>query len=180
MEERILVWDDIYLMQMTESDIPSLIAAINDKVVAAHTLTIPYPYTLNDAKTFFLLSQNRKQDAGYHLDWLIKKSDQVIGGIGLMCQDGFDSHRTEIGYWIDKQNRNRGLASMALQTLTQYIFENLHFIRIEAHTFCDNIPSQKVLEKTGFLREGLLRKYVKKDDQLKDVYCYSKLHPTFS
>ena len=178
MENKLFVLDDIYLVQMAKEDIPPLASAINDKSVSDNTSTIPYPYTLNDAQAFFSLAQNRKQEAGYHVDWLIKNSNQVIGGIGLLCQDGFHSHRTELGYWVAVDYRNQGIVSASLKTLIKYIFEHLHFVRLEANTYCDNIASQKVLEKNGFLREGLLRKYIKKGTQLKDVYCFSKLHPS--
>ena len=178
--EKIDIDEDTCLIQMTASDIDGLVYAINDKRIADNTLTIPHPYTREDALQFLNLVEERHADAGFLPNWLIKKSGVIIGGIGLVCQEGYEAHRTELGYWIASDFSSNGITTAALKTLVNHIFKNLHFDRLEAHTFCENIASQKVLEKNGFMREGLLRKYIKKGNVYKDVYSFSKLRPDLS
>lgn len=175
--EKIAIDEDSCLVQMTVDDIPELVVAINDKHIADNTLTIPFPYTPEDGLQFLNLIDARHAETGHLTNWLIKKSGKVIGGIGLVCQEGFEAHRTELGYWVSSAYRSKGITTLALKTLINYIFDNLHFVRLEAHTFCENIASQKVLEKNGFIKEGLLRCYIEKNGAFKDVYSYSKLHP---
>ncbi len=174
------VKDDIYLAQLSREDIPGLVSAINDPQIASNTISIPYPYSLTDGLDFLRLCVERQRSAGYYTDWVIKREDEVVGGIGLLCQDGYQSHRSEFGYWVASAYRNKGIITGAIKTFVQFVFDKLHFVRLEAHTFCDNVASQKVLEKNGFLREGMLRKYVQKENALKDVYYFSRLHPSIS
>ena len=52
-------------------------------------------------------------------------------------------------------------------------FEQLGLVKITAHVFIDNQASARVLEKCGFIREGLLHKHFKKDGNLLDVWLYA-------
>ena len=176
----ISVRDEVQLTRLLATDLDDLVHAINDQYIHVNTLNIPFPYTMNDARDFLHRTQVRREEAGFTLNWSIKIHDVVQGGIGMLCNDGYESHRTEIGYWMASAFRKRGIMTDTIHAFVNYIFDELHFTRLQANTLCDNIPSQRVLEKNGFIREGLLRKYFKTDDEYVDVYCYSRLHPAIS
>ena len=76
---------------------------------------------------------------------------------------GSMSHRPvrrtqEIGYAILPSERKKGYCSEAVMIMVDYLFLSKDIVRIQAHTDVRNIGSQKILEKTGFKKEGIVRK----------------------
>lgn len=64
----------------------------------------------------------------------------------------------EIGYIINKRYWNRGYVSEAVQILISVMFHHCGFQRIEIQHNTENIASQRVIEKAGFIYEGTYRK----------------------
>ena len=62
-----------------------------------------------------------------------------------------------IGYWVAREARGRGVAAEALRALTRWAVETLGVQRLELLTDVANRGSQRVAEKAGFQREGILR-----------------------
>lgn len=63
----------------------------------------------------------------------------------------------------------------AIALLCEYALNELLFIRLQAFVYTPNLASVRVLEKNGFEREGLLRKYVRKDGRIYDCFLYARL-----
>lgn len=83
---------------------------------------------------------------------MLKDSDQMIGLIGF--KDIPDTHgMSEIGYGVGSSFRNKGYATEAVRILAEWVFVNTHVKSIFAQTDINNIPSGKVLEKSGFSME---------------------------
>ena len=82
----------------------------------------------------------------------------------------------EIGYRIMPSERNKGYATEATRLLLDHLFTTKREIeRIESVTDAVNVPSQRVLEKNGFKREGELRKRAFNRGQYRNEYMYSIL-----
>lgn len=94
-------------------------------------------------------------------NWLIvhKTHNCVVGGIGVAGLPN-DQGETEIGYGIDQAYRNQGIASEALARLSEWVFRHPAAKGLIAYTPLDLVHSQKVLQKTGFVRveekEGII------------------------
>jgi RimJ/RimL family protein N-acetyltransferase len=72
--------------------------------------------------------------------------------------------------------RNKGFATEATRLLLDHLFTTKEEIeRIESVTDVANVPSQRVLEKNGFKREGELRKRAFNRGQYRNEYMYSVL-----
>jgi ribosomal-protein-alanine N-acetyltransferase len=80
-----------------------------------------------------------------------------------------------IGYWIDGARNGRGLATGAIGEILAFAFEDLALHRVEAATLVDNVPSQRVLEKNGFERIGLARRFLRIDDEWRDFFLFQRL-----
>ena len=80
-----------------------------------------------------------------------------------------------IGYWIDGARNGRGLATGAVREILAFAFEDLALHRVEAATLVDNVPSQRVLEKNGFERIGLARRFLRIDDEWRDFFLFQRL-----
>jgi RimJ/RimL family protein N-acetyltransferase len=67
-------------------------------------------------------------------------------------------HTAVIGYGIHRNYRGRGLATMAVKKVTEYGFKKLKLKRITGMCRTFNKASARVLEKSGYKLEGILRK----------------------
>jgi RimJ/RimL family protein N-acetyltransferase len=65
---------------------------------------------------------------------------------------------TGIGYMLVPEERGKGYGSEAVQMIVDYLFLHKDIVRIQAETHPDNLGSQRVLEKVGFTREGIIRR----------------------
>jgi RimJ/RimL family protein N-acetyltransferase len=81
----------------------------------------------------------------------------------------------EIGGFLIPSESGKGYTTEAIQIMVDYLFLSKDIVRIQAEAHVENIASQKVLEKNGFKREGLLRKAMLTWGKWADVYIYSIL-----
>ncbi|XP_042516056.1 uncharacterized N-acetyltransferase p20-like [Macadamia integrifolia] len=103
--------------------------------------------------------------------------NQVVGGISVnKPKSGDDSCRRELAYGLAAKYWGRGIATQAVKLVVSSIFKECpYLIRLEAMVDVDNIGSQRVLEKAGFHKEGVLRKYIIVKGRIVDVVMYSFL-----
>jgi ribosomal-protein-alanine N-acetyltransferase len=80
---------------------------------------------------------------------------------------------------MDEQFIGRGIASEAVKLVTTFGFEQLRLHRIEAYVSPDNVGSLRVLEKAGFQKEGLLKRFLFINGEWKDHYYYALLEDDF-
>ncbi|CAA2998370.1 uncharacterized N-acetyltransferase p20-like [Olea europaea subsp. europaea] len=97
-----------------------------------------------------------------------------IGLISVTPFFGNDSCRAELGYLLGSKNWGKGIATTAVKMVASTIFlEWPHLERLEAAVAVENLGSQRVLEKAGFTREGILRKYYLLKGKPKDAVIFS-------
>jgi len=81
----------------------------------------------------------------------------------------------EIGYDIISSERGKGYGTEAIRIIVDYLFLTKDIVRIQAVTNVGNKPSQRVLERAGFTKEGTLRKVGHVGGEWTDAYIYSIL-----
>ncbi len=101
------------------------------------------------------------------------KSD-LIGQFNIFDMDK-QNKKAEVGYWLAENHNGKGYASKALRALIKFGFEELKLHRLEAKTATTNRSSIRLLERTGFQREALLRGAFKIGNRFVDDYLYSLL-----
>ena len=85
--------------------------------------------------------------------WMIEKTDGTH--IGDLCFKGLDaSGMAEIGYGILEEYQGQGYATEAVGAAVHWALQQPFVSRVEAETAPDNLASQRVLEKCGFLPSG--------------------------
>lgn len=152
-----------------EIDVDAMVSGCNDLEVARWIPTIPHPYTVDDALAFIRGEVRADHDA-----LAIEVGGRVVGGIGM----GVNAHdyRARIGYWIAAPARGRGTCTRALRLLSRYALAELELQRLELITDPDNVASQRVAEKVGFQREGVLRAHLRHPDgRIRDSVMFSLL-----
>jgi ribosomal-protein-alanine N-acetyltransferase len=105
--------------------------------------------------------------------------EKVVGSITLDKGKGAHSCKAELGYVIARKYWGNGLATQAIHLAIQHGFKDLDIERIEAFVDPANIASQRVLEKNGFTKEGLLRNCIVQKGILKDRFIYAFLKPIY-
>lgn len=158
-----------------EQDKQDLIYHINDPDVARNTLTIPHPYTSEDADFYFNLIKNWDETYSVPTTFAIRYNGRLIGGIGRLVSYGIASHKDEIGYYIGKNFRNKGIMTKVVNAFCNFLHQNYGIVRLEAGVFEHNLPSMHVLEKAGFNNTGLQKKYHKKGNIYYDVMLFIKI-----
>lgn len=105
--------------------------------------------------------------------WFIieKKDGSKIGFIGNFLVGRLQ----EVGYALVSNERNKGYGTEAVKIVVDYLFLSKDIVRIQAGTNVENKPSQRVLEKVGFTREGIVRKEMFVRGKWTDFYRYSIL-----
>ena len=88
------------------------------------------------------------------------ESDALLGGLNI---HHFDPLRDafEVGYWLLPEARGRGVATRSVRAAAEHGFANGIF-RVEAHVRVGNAASERVLERAGFRREGVKRRYLRR------------------
>ncbi|CAN1129182.1 Uncharacterized N-acetyltransferase p20 [Linum perenne] len=87
-----------------------------------------------------------------------------------------DACRGELGYVLASGYWGKGIATTAVKMVTEVIFEERpEMERLEALVDVENVGSQRVLEKAGFVKEGVLRKFVVLKGRSRDMVMFSLL-----
>jgi len=173
-EQPVLTTARLALRPFTLDDVDAVQKLASAREVALNTLTIPHPYTKQDARDWITPQQEHFQE-GLESTFAItlKSSGDLIGAIGLVMKKEYQI--AEMGYWIGKPYWNHGYCSEAAQEILRFGFQNLALHRIFAQHFARNPASGRVLEKIGMQYEGRLRDQIKKWDQYEDVLIYGML-----
>jgi ribosomal-protein-alanine N-acetyltransferase len=174
-ESQLKVRENVYLSSVTPADKPALLEHFETRDVYLTTLNIPYPYSEADADWWINKRIAKTSQRGIEATFAIRETGKLIGVLGADDFQGGTSHRAEIGYWLAKSYWGNGLMTDALGVFVKYAFDRLELLRLTAHVFDFNIASARVLEKNGFILEGLLRKHFYKDGKLVDARIYGLL-----
>ena len=157
---------DLVLRPFTLDDVPAIARACQDPEIQRWIPVIPRPYTEEDARTFVLAD-----DLGHQ--FAITESATLAGSIGMRVNQFRVGH---IGYWCAPEARARGITTRALRLVSRWGLEELGLGRVELITDPDNTASQRVAEKVGFRREGILRSHLlHPDGRRRDSVMFSLL-----
>ena len=157
---------------------------VNLRIMEKDDLTLLTEYE-NDANFWgelavYPLLQRSKADQEKEYDkrspeenwFFIEKKDGTKVGAAFHFPNG---RMLEIGYALIPSERRKGYGTEAAKIMVDYLFLSKDIVRIQATTDVRNTVSQKVLEKIGFKKEGIIRKYVFVSGEWRDALLYSIL-----
>ncbi|MEX2195575.1 MAG: GNAT family N-acetyltransferase [Thermoleophilaceae bacterium] len=145
----------VALRPWREEDLPALVAELQDPDIPRWTF-IPFPYAERDGREF-LAKQRHDLEAGTGLALAIEAVDggALAGAIGIEPLDRV-AGRGEIGYWVAREQRCRGIATRAVKLLSGWALGELGLERLAILPFAGNTASERVAERAGFSRERTL------------------------
>ncbi len=103
-----------------------------------------------------------------------------VGNIGLLAGEDVYRRSAELGYFIGEEYWNKGIATKAIKLITDFGLSKLDFVRIHAGIFEYNISSQRVMEKCGYIKEGIFKKAVFKQGKLWDEIRYARINTKYT
>lgn len=133
----------------------------------------PSPYTMSAARAFL----DRIVPLRPVTNFAIEVGGEPVGGIGFAPGTDVERFSAEIGYWLGEAFWGRGIVTEAVALVTEYAFTRMNVLRLFALPFADNLASARVLEKAGYVREGLLRSASVKFGRPRDQFIYARINP---
>lgn len=144
------------------------------------SLSFPNPYTVSHAETW--ISLNLTSPYNHFVICTIESPKAPIGGIGIKPGTFELSHTGEIGYWLSEEYQGRGLMSEAAEAVTGWAFDDgaggrekiygSGYRRLWGRVFSENEGSMRVLERVGYVKEGVLRRHVEKNGVVMDMHMF--------
>ncbi|UOG74800.1 GNAT family N-acetyltransferase [Hymenobacter tibetensis] len=154
------------------ADAPALVEYANDQRVAQNLRdSFPHPYTQQDAEFYLCLMADQQRD----LHLAVEVKGEAVGSVGVHFKTDVRRHSAEIGYWLGQAHWGRGLATAAVQAVSDYVFAHFEVCRLYAVVFETNRASARVLEKAGYVLEAVMRKSVVKEVRILDSLLYAKV-----
>jgi ribosomal-protein-alanine N-acetyltransferase len=133
------------------------------------TMRIPHPCPREfTAEWFDYLSDSRKNGISCEFGLFEKRDGSYVGNCGL-ASILYRHNQAEVVYFIDPEKWSRGFASEALGTVAEFAFGGLRMERLSGRCFADNAVSRRVMEKAGFVFEGIARHDIFKNGKYMDV-----------
>lgn len=154
-------------------DAPVLFAAyMQDPEVTRYTTWRPHRH-LQQAEDFISSSISAWENENrFPFVIALKQKDEPFGMIDVHVRGS----TVGLGYVIARSHQHKGYATEATRAMIDWAFQQSTIYRVNASTDIENIASQRVLEKSGMVREGLLRKYIvhpNLSDIPRDSYMYA-------
>jgi RimJ/RimL family protein N-acetyltransferase len=147
--------------------------ACQDPEIPRWIPVIPQPYTDESAREFIAWSREGLERGNYSFVIIAAGTEELLGAIGMGVNGAMKIGH--IGYWVAAPARGRGVASSALRLLSGWALDE-GFGRVELITDPDNVASQRVAEKAGFTREGVMRSHtLHRDGRRRDAVLFSLL-----
>ena len=163
---------DLILRRFCKEDRNALVQLADNANVSRYMSSrFPSPYRFEDADNWFALIQNEKQPLNMAIEW----QGLFVGGIGIDPHSGHLARTADLGYWLGEPHWGLGFATKAVKIFIPYVFNELAFIRIQAMVLANNHNSMRVLEKSGFKREGVLNGQMDRNGFTCDAVLYAKL-----
>lgn len=135
-------------------DVGDVLAYARDPEWSRFLRLLPRPYEREHAEQF--IARQLLLDRIMHPAWGITLDDTVIGGVNLRFD--FENRSAEIGYSVARKHWGKGICTEAARAVIDAGFSTHDDLnRIHARADVDNVGSQRVMEKVGMVKEGVLR-----------------------
>jgi RimJ/RimL family protein N-acetyltransferase len=154
-----LIEGPILLRTFCEDDVNALYEAVRESI-AEVSPWLPWchqDYSIAETREFIGSRELASQGGEWYSFGIFEKDGGgLLGGVGLNFINRVHQ-MANLGYWVRTTAHGRGTATMATRLAARFGFEELGLRRLEIVAAVGNLPSQRVAEKAGARREGVLR-----------------------
>lgn len=128
----------------------------------------PHPYTRPDAETFIERCLQPPETT-----FAIAVEGEAVGAIGFVVGKDVERVSAELGYWLGERFWGRGIMTAVVKAVTEYAMREHELARVYATPFSWNTASMRVLEKAGYVLEGVMARGALKDGKIVDEHLYA-------
>ena len=141
-----------------EDDADAIVARISDVAILAFLDRVPQPYGRGDALDYIRsCSEGWRTGTQTNFAILVAGIDGAAGSVGVGWGE-IEEGVAEVGYWVAAEARERGVATTATRLVSEWAFHaDSRLERLQLRADVLNAASNRVAEKAGFTREGVLR-----------------------
>jgi [ribosomal protein S5]-alanine N-acetyltransferase len=168
------------LRQLVDDDAPALTELINRNrgFLAPWEPERPEWYFTLDGQQQVVADNLARQAAGtMACRVILDDGGAAVGRINLNNIVGGAFQSASVGYWLSEHAGGHGLATAAVAEITQIAFAELGLHRVEAGTIPNNLRSQAVLRKNGFVPFGYAPAYLQIAGRYTDHLLFQRLAP---
>jgi RimJ/RimL family protein N-acetyltransferase len=112
---------------------------------------------------------------GTRAGFAVESRDGGFLGFAAFVQLELGLRQGEVGYIVGPAARGRGVGTRLVVLLTEWAFAELGLERVELHIDVENAASERVAERAGYTREGVLRSVAFKEGLRSDIAIWSRL-----
>jgi RimJ/RimL family protein N-acetyltransferase len=162
--------EQIVLRPWQLGDVDSVFQACQDVDIQQWT-RVPVPYLRQHAE-YFVRSSEWQNGARVGFAVVDPVDNCLLGSCGLV---GIDEPGcvVEVGYWVARWARRRGIATAATRSVTEWAIHSLGARRVVLEAAVGNIASQQVARAAGFVREGIQRSETSRFGESLDMVLFS-------
>jgi [ribosomal protein S5]-alanine N-acetyltransferase len=166
--------DSVVLLRSWRPEDAAVKAAWGADALIVRWTGVPAGYTEEQALAYqALIEQSRLAGTALGLAIVESATEAVVGSCDIRRPDPEDPALGEIGYLLAAEARGRGFATRAVSVLVDWALRELTMDRVQALVDPDNPRWAAVLERLGFQREGLLRRYRAGESGREDRVMYA-------
>ena len=168
----------LFLRRLDENDVEEVLALRGNPETMKYIPRV-LAKTKEDALEHITMIEDKIiNNIGINWGITIKGNSKIIGIIGHY-KISAENHRAEIGYMSFPKFNGKGYMSEAIKAVVNYGFENLNLHSIEAIIDPNNIASERVLQKNGFVKEAHILENELWEGKYLDTVIYSLLRKNF-
>jgi len=171
-----LVDGDILVRPLELTDEQSLFEAVRESIpeVSPWLVWCHENYSIEETREFLRSRADKSQGDEWYSFGVFERNSggRFLGGVGLNFINRVHQFGN-LGYWVRTNAAGKGVASKAARLVARFGFEELGLHRIEILAAVSNVASQRVAEKIGAAREGVLRKRLLIRGESQDAVMFS-------
>ena len=159
----------VVLRPFDERDLPAIEKSANDPEILEWFG--PPKGTAAD----FLAHKRRRWEDGTSASFAVCDTADDSRCLGYVFIEPGKYGRADVGYWLLREARGRGRATRAVRLASEWALRELRIARLQLRTDPENLPSQRVAERSGFVKEGTLRSFLEYKGGRSDAVFFSLL-----
>jgi RimJ/RimL family protein N-acetyltransferase len=163
----------VCLVPLGEEHLDAVRAMLDDPEILRFT-RIPEPPPADFPQRWLQRYENGRRD-GSAEGFAAVDGDERFVGLALAPTIDREGGEVELGYIVLRAERGRGVASEMLRQLTRWAFDSVGALRIVLIIDVENIASERVAERCGYVREGVMRSSHLKQGKRIDAAIWSRL-----
>ncbi|MEP0764930.1 MAG: GNAT family N-acetyltransferase [Fimbriimonadia bacterium] len=166
---------EIRIRRHREGDVDALFEAARESIAeVGRWLPWCHPDYRREETAEWIAGRIEAWDRGDAYEFVIEDAEtgRVLGGVGInSINRGLRS--ANLGYWVRTTAAGRGVATAAARLAARFALEVMGLVRVYILADVENLPSQRVAEKAGAVREGVLRNALVLRGEPRDAVGYS-------